>query len=248
MDDNSEIQLVHNNINHQETEFDESKLYHLINIIITHNARNLMRTTQINPINAMIIGANHGNIGCMFALGQYYYHILDEVNMIKYLTMASDNDCLEATYILAQHYLSNKDMINTIKYYEILYHNTNDLKIAYMIGLACEEFSRSCLETNTYDKMIKYYDISAINGNADASIRLAYYYYFDAHDENQYVKYLSIASDYGNKDAAYLLGLHYETNQDTENAKKYYTMAVDYGDLRAKEKLKQYQCCSCLIL
>jgi TPR repeat protein len=239
MDDNTDYLI---------TEFDEPKLYYLINIITIHNARNLMRSTQIDPIYAMTIGANHGNVGCMFVLGQYYYHIQDETNMIKYFTMASDNNCFEATQILSQHYLLNKDILNVIKYNEILYHNTSDLKIAYMIGLACEEHVRSFHEIELYDKMIKYYDIAAINGNADASIRLAYYYYFDANDESQYIKYLSIASDHKNKDAAYLLGLHYEKNQDMENAKKYYTMAVDYGDLRAKDKLKQYQCCSCLIL
>jgi len=194
--------------------------------------------TQINPaktieeqIKQISIPANHGNVGAMFYLAKLYEQQNDTDNKIKYLKMASDNDFTEATIILVNCYKSCRNYEEIAKYDEILFRKGH-VELADELGVIYEHLKM-------YPQMIKYYDIAIKNKSQNALRSMILHY-----SRNEYMnidkllEYFLLAVELKDPASTYALAIYYDGLDDSESAQKYFKLALDFGDERAREKIK----------
>ncbi len=164
-----------------------------------------------NDENTYIIAANHGNTGCMFYLAMHFGKINDNLNMLKYLIMASENGLHVATEMLAIYYSKTKN----------------------------QQKEAICLE-KLYESGDLNYDIAYsgrgknFNGRQSVVKLINYYSSKEHYQKDNLIKYLKIHSDdFKNGISAYKLGEIYELEKNYPLAQKYYQDAYFRDNINA---------------
>ncbi len=103
-----------------------------------------------------------------------------------------------------------------------------------------------------YIEALKWYKLSAENGNIVTQKLLGFMYMFGQNiymtvpiNENESVKWYRLAAEQGDVSAQNLLGALYligagKIDMDREEAFKWYKLAAEQGDLKAQEALKKF--------
>lgn len=157
--------------------------YHTGNEVLARNLNEAIKWFRM--------GANAGDGGAQFALGLYYSSgiggvVKDDNEAVKWWRKGAEQGISNAQYYLADAFFHGrgvqKNLEQALSLFQKVADNQNDVwgkkESRQKLPQVQYELGESDYEKENYKKAVEWYQISALQGNADAQFKLAQCYYY----------------------------------------------------------------------
>ncbi len=169
------------------------------------------------------------------ALGLYYKHVTKNYDYMEkafLLAIDIDDTLYYAMNNLANYYYDIKQYGKMKKYYGLAIENNSVMAM-------CNFAVYYMFDEKNYDEMKKYFFMALTFNCHHAMCNLGYYYQYIEIDYDKMKKYYFDAIYFNNTSAMCFLGKYYYDNDNIDESKKFYVMAICLGDKYALYELSQ---------